>query len=92
MPGGKVERLSLARLDRLERRLAAIESRLDQTDDVLTRLVRIVAIVHRRLADPTRPQARVDRLSRALTTGRTADIRRLRTLERRLALIERRLG
>jgi hypothetical protein len=91
MPG-KVERLSLARLARLERRIAAIEGRLDQTDDVLTRLVRIVAILHRRFADPTRPHARLDRLSRALTTGRTADIRRLRALERRLARIERRLG
>lgn len=88
----KVERLSFARLARVERRLAAIEQRLDQTDDVLTRLVRIVAILHRRFGDSSRPSARLDRLSRALTTGRTADIRRLRLLERRLAQIERRLG
>lgn len=92
MARGKVEGLSLARLARMERRLAAVESRLDQTDDVLTRLVRIVAILHRRLADPTRLHARLDRLSRALTTGRTADIRRLGALERRLARLERRLG
>jgi len=89
----KVVRLRDARLRRLERRIDAIEARLEQATDVLTRLVRIVAVLHRRYGGAmTAPAKRVDRLSRAVTQGRTADLRRLVMLERRLAKLERRLS
>ena len=85
-----VTRLSDARVRRLERRLDAVEARLEQATDVLTRLVRIVAVLHRRFGG-TAPEARVERLTRAVTRGRTADLRRLVQLERRLATLERRV-
>ncbi len=88
--GPKVVGLHAERLRRLERRLDAVEARLDQATDVLTRLVRIVAILHRRHAGE--PEERVERLTRAVTRGRTADLRRLVGLERRLAQLERRLS
>ena len=88
----KVVRLSDARLRRAERRLDAVEARLEQATDVLTRLVRIVAVLHRRYGGAlTAPEGRVERLTRAVTRGRTADLRRLVGLERRLARLERRL-
>jgi hypothetical protein len=84
-----VRRLDDARLRRLERRLDDVEARLEQATDVLTRLVRIVAVLHRRGTGA--PAQRVERLTRAMTRGRTADLRRLVLLERRLAMLERRL-
>lgn len=88
-----VVRLSDARLRRLERRLDALEERLDQATDVLTRLVRIVAVLHRREGGALGGSSgRVERLTRAVTRGRTADLRRLVMLERRLAKLERRLS
>jgi hypothetical protein len=87
-----VSRLSDARVQRLERRLDAVEARLEQATDVLTRLVRIVAVLHRRYGGSAgSPERRVERLTRAVTRGRTADLRRLVLLERRLAMLERRL-
>ena len=89
----KVVRLSDARLRRAERRLDAVEARLEQATDVLTRLVRIVAVLHRRYGGAlTAPEGRVERLTHAVTRGRTADLRRLVGLERRLARLERRLS
>jgi len=77
----------------MERRLEAIEARLEQATDVLTRLVRIVAVLHRRYGGAlATPEGRVERLTRAVTRGRTADLRRLVQLERRLAQLERRLS
>ena len=91
--GTKVVRLRDARLRRMERRLEAIEARLEQATDVLTRLVRIVAVLHRRYGGAlATPEGRVERLTRAVTRGRTADLRRLVQLERRLAQLERRLS
>jgi len=86
----KVVGLGAERLRRLERRVDAVEARLDQATDVLTRLVRIVAILHRRHGGA--PEERVERLTRAVTRGRTADLRRLVGLEHRLAQLERRLS
>jgi hypothetical protein len=81
-----------AQLRRLERRLDAAEARVDQAVDVLTRLTRIVAVMHHRYSGAMNtPQRRVERLTRAVTQGRTADLRRLTLLERRLAMLERRL-
>jgi BMFP domain-containing protein YqiC len=81
-----------AKLRRLERRLDALEARVDQAVDVLTRLTRIVAILHHRFSGALNtPQRRVERLTRAVTQGRTADLRRMTQLERRLATLERRL-
>ena len=89
----KVTRLDDVRLRRLERRIDAVEGRLEQATDVLTRLVRIVAVLHRRYGGALNaPEGRVARLSRAVTRGRTADHRRLVLLERRLAKLERRLS
>ena len=71
--------------------MEAVEARLDEVTDVLTRLVRIVAVMHRRGRTATAPEGRVERLTRAVTRGRTADLRRLVLLERRLSKLERRL-
>jgi hypothetical protein len=91
-PGATVVRMRDAQLRRLERRLDAAEARVDQAVDVLTRLTRIVAVLHHRYSGAMNtPQRRVERLTRAVTQGRTADLRRLTQLERRLAMLERRL-
>ncbi len=72
--------------------VALASGRLRQLDrrDVLTRLVRIVAVLHRRHGGG--PEERVERLTRAVTRGRTDDLKRLVGLERRLAQLERRLS
>jgi hypothetical protein len=103
---GRVVRLTDERLRRLERRMAAVEAaqrsqrtlldesteRLDQAVDVLTRLVRIVATQNRRLTRSfAQVNARLDRTTREILKGRTADQRRMLQLERRLAALERRL-
>ena len=91
-PGATVVRMRDAQLRRLERRLDAAEARVDQAVDVLTRLTRIVAVLHHRYSGAMNtPQRRVERLTRAVTQGRTADLRRLTQLERRLAMLERRI-
>jgi len=91
-PRATVVRLRDAKLRRLERRLDAAEARIDQAVDVLTRLTRIVAVLHHRYSGAMNtPQRRVERLTRAVTQGRTADLRRLTQLERRLTMLERRL-
>jgi hypothetical protein len=91
-PKATVVPLRTARLRRLERRLDAVEAHLEQATDVLTRLVRIVAVLHRRYGGTLgAPERRVERLTRAVTRGRTADLRRLVQLERRLATLERRV-
>ena len=102
---GKIVRLTDERLRRLDRRMAAVEeaqrgtnarldetnARLDQAVDVLTRLVRVVAAqndrVNQNFAQLT---ARVDRLTRAILKGRTADHGRMSPLERRLGTLQRR--
>ena len=101
---GKVIRLTAERLRRLERRMEAAEqaqrgtnARLDQAIDVLTRLVRVVAAQNERMnrnfqnlthrIDPL--GARLDRFTRSMMQGRTADHRRLATLARRMETLER---
>ena len=91
-PRATVVRLGDAKLRRLEQRTEALEARVDQAIDVLTRLTRIVAILHHRYGGAMNtPQRRVERLTRAVTQGRTADLRRMTLLERRLTQLERRL-
>ena len=91
-PRATVVRLRDAKLRRVERRIEALESRVDMAIDVLTRLTRIVAILHHRYSGAMNtPQRRVERLTRAVTQGRTADLRRMTLLERRLVQLERRL-
>jgi len=102
----RVVRLTDERLRRLERRMAGVEAeqrsrraqldetseRLDQAIDVLTRLVRVVAVQNRRLTRSfAQVNARLDRTTRAILKGRTADQRRMLQLERRLTALERRL-
>ena len=102
----RVVRLTDERLRRLERRMAAVEAtqrsqgtqldeaseRLDQAVDVLTRLVRVVAAQNRRQTRSfAQVNARLDRTTRAILKGRTADQRRMLQLERRLTALERRL-
>ena len=96
---GKVVRLTDERLRRLGRRMEAVEAgikgtnaRLDQAIDVLTRLVRIVAVQNDRVnRNFGQLGIRIDRLARTILAGRTADTRRLTTLERRLETLERKL-
>ena len=91
-PRATVVRLGDAKLRRLEQRTEALEARVDQAIDVLTRLTRIVAILHHRYGPAMNtPQRRVERLTRAVTQGRTADLRRMTLLERRLTQLERKL-
>lgn len=86
-------------MDRIEQeirtrqaQIAAAGDRLEQAVDVLTRLVRVVAAQKDRSARTVdqvgrrvdQLGARLDRLARAIATGRTADTRRLRQLERRI--------
>jgi hypothetical protein len=96
MPARKIVTLAQERLRRLERRLDANERRLrdlnaqlDQATEVLTRLVRVVAVQSRqsrRTLD--RLDDRLRRLAREITSGRTADVRRLAAQERRLSALE----
>jgi len=96
---GKVVRLTDERLRRLGRRMEAVEAgikgtnaRLDQAIDVLTRLVRVVAVQNDRVnRNFGQLGIRIDRLARTILAGRTADTRRLTTLERRLETLERKL-
>jgi hypothetical protein len=77
------------RLDSTERRLRDLNSQLDQATEVLTRLVRVVAVQSRqsrRTLD--RLDDRFRRLAREITSGRTADVRRLAAQERRLSALE----
>jgi chromosome segregation ATPase len=99
----RVVRLTTERLRRLERRMEAVEAaiegtlaptaRLDQAIDVLTRLVRVVAAQNQRVKRSSgHLDLRLDRLSRSILAGRTADTRRLTALERRLETLQRRLS
>ena len=96
---GKVIRLTAERLRRLEQRMAAVEdsvrginlrvdqtnARLDQAVDVLTRLVRVVAAQNDRMnRNFVQLNARLDRMTRAILKGRTADQRRMTHLEGRV--------
>jgi hypothetical protein len=91
-PRATVVRLREAKIRRVEQRIEALESRVDMAIDVLTRLTRVVAVLHHRYSGAMNtPQRRVERLTRAVTQGRTADLRRVTQLERRLAMLERRL-
>jgi BMFP domain-containing protein YqiC len=91
-PRATVVRLREAKLRRLEQRVEALESRVETAIDVLTRLTRVVAAIHHRYSGAMNtPQRRVERLTRAVTQGRTADLRWLTQLERRLTQLERRL-
>ncbi|HXJ32778.1 MAG TPA: hypothetical protein VMS22_01960 [Candidatus Eisenbacteria bacterium] len=100
MPSATVVKLPQGRMRRLERRLDLVEQRvrdlgdqLDQATDVLTRLVRVVAMQNRQTRKTLdRLELRIERMHRAVTTGRTADLRRVNGLERRLAILERRLS
>jgi hypothetical protein len=91
MPRATVTRLPTERLRRLERRLQAMDTRLDALtrhadalEDVLKRLVRVVALQHRRVVrEHERSEARLSRLIADVARGRTAELRRLTTLERR---------
>jgi hypothetical protein len=102
---GRVVRLTDERLRRLERRMAGVEEaqrrtnalldeteRLDQAVDVLTRLVRIVSVQNGRVTRSfAQLNARLDRTTRAILKGRTADQRRMAQLERLVIALERRL-
>ena len=96
---GKVVRLTDERLRRLGRRMEAVEAgikgtnaRLDQAIDVLTRLVRIVAVQNDRVnRNFGQLGIRIDRLARSILAGRTTDTRRLAALERSLESLERKL-
>lgn len=91
--------LGAAHVRRLERRITALENalaartaRLEQAVDVLTRLVRIVAIQHERVKRGIgQLDSRSANLTRSVLIGRTADTRRLTAAERRLEALERRL-
>lgn len=81
-------------------RLDQTNVRLDQAVDVLTRLVRVVAAQNARLNRNFRQLtsridalgARLDRFTRSVVAGRTADQKRLGVLERRMESLERRLA
>ena len=82
-----------ARLDETNSRLEATNARLDQAVDVLTRLVRVVAVQNDRLnRNFGQLGLRLDRLTRSILAGRTADARHLTTLQRRLESMERNLA
>ena len=80
-------------------RLDQTNARLEQAIDVLTRLVRVVAAqndrINRNFAQLTTridgTNARLDRMTRAILKGRTADQRRMTNLERRMDALERRV-
>ncbi len=80
-------------------RFDATTARLDQAVDVLVRLVRVVAAQNgrfnqtsaRRSKSLDQVTARADRLTKAIVTARSADVRRFGQLERRLDALERRL-
>jgi len=81
------------RLDLVEQRVRDLAAQLDQATDVLTRLVRVVAVQNRQTRKTLdRLEARIERMYRAIATGRTADLRRVNGLERRIAVLERRLS
>jgi uncharacterized coiled-coil protein SlyX len=92
--------LTAAHLGRLEKRVAALETalatrtaRLEQAIDVLTRLVRVVALQHERVKHGIgQLDSRSTQLTRSVLIGRTADTRRLTAAERRLEALERRLS
>jgi len=80
------------RLDQTNARLDQTNERLDQAVDILTRLVRVVAAQNDRMnRNFAQLGARIDRLSKAIMTGRTQDLRRMSRLERRVETLERRL-
>jgi hypothetical protein len=91
--------LGAAHVRRLERRITALENalatrtaRLEQAIDVLTRLVRVVAVQHQRVKHGIgQLDSRSTNLTRSVLIGRTADTRRLTAAERRLEARERRL-
>ena len=85
----------MAGVEEAQRRTNALldeTERLDQAVDVLTRLVRIVAVQNGRVKRSfAQLNARLDRTTRAILKGRTADQRRMLQLERRVNALERRL-
>jgi ABC-type transporter Mla subunit MlaD len=103
---GRIVRLTTERLQRLERRMAAAEDgergtnarleamneRLEQAVNLLTRLVRVVAAQNSRMKQNGRVSQRIDRLAKAIMKGRTSDLRRLGAAERRLEALERELS
>lgn len=81
-----------ARIDETNARLDQTNARLDQAIDVLTRLVRVVAAQNERInRNFALLNTRLDRMTRAIITGRTADQRRMAHLERRVGALERRV-
>jgi hypothetical protein len=86
------------RLGRLERRLRALEERLDETAarlevavDVTIRVTRLVAVLNTNLrTNHRRHRKRMDRLAATVIAGRTADAERIAQLARRLASLEAR--
>lgn len=98
--GGTVTRLTEARVRRLERRVTAVEVavkdthvRLEQAIDLLTRLVRVVAVLNDRMKrNLGKLDTRQDRVTQSILAGRTADTKRLTALARRLDTLERLLS
>jgi len=90
---GRIVRLTGERLRRrANARLDETNVRLDQAVDVLTRLVRVVAAQNERMnRNLDRLNTRFDRLTRAIVVGRTADLKRLAAVERRLDTLEKRV-
>jgi hypothetical protein len=81
-----------AKLRRLEQRTDALEARVDQAIDVLTRLTRIVAILHHRYGGAMNTPQRASSGSRARwNAGADRGSPPNDLLERRLTQLERRL-
>ena len=86
------------RLGRLERRVRALEDRLDETAarlevavDVTIRVTRLVAVLNTNLrTNHRRHRRRMDRLAETVIAGRTADAERIAQLARRIASLEAR--
>jgi hypothetical protein len=92
----RVASLLQERLLRLERRVAALESRLEATAvrlevavDVAIRVTRLVAVLNANMRTThRRHRRRMDRLAESVVTGRTADAERLADLVRRLSALD----
>jgi hypothetical protein len=92
----RVASLLQARMLRLERRIAAHDTRLEATAtrlevavDVAIRVTRLVAVLNANMRTThRRHRRRMDRLAESVVTGRTADAERLAELVRKLEALD----